>query len=171
MAQLVLNRNELAKFLPDVASIRQFEDLFSVTNATSDQTAVNTGDITTLTATVATKVDSTLTINTTSPLTGGGDLSANRTLSIPAASTTINGYLTSVDWNTFNGKQAALGFTPVNKAGDTGIGDLGMAKAGFNGTAPIAKPTVTGSRAGNAALASLLTSLANYGLITDSSTA
>lgn len=42
---------------------------------------------------------------------------------------------------------------------------------GFNGTSPIAKPTVTGSRGGNAALASLLTALANYGLITDSTTA
>lgn len=41
---------------------------------------------------------------------------------------------------------------------------------GFNNTAPIAKPTVTGSRAANAALASLLTALANYGLVTDSST-
>lgn len=43
-------------------------------------------------------------------------------------------------------------------------------KTGFNATAPIAKPTVTGSRAANAALASLLTALANYGLVTDSST-
>jgi hypothetical protein len=42
---------------------------------------------------------------------------------------------------------------------------------GFNNTTPIAKPTVTGSRGGNAALASLLTALANYGLVTDSSTA
>lgn len=41
----------------------------------------------------------------------------------------------------------------------------------FHGTAAINKPTVTGSRAGNAALASLLTALANYGLITDSSSA
>lgn len=41
---------------------------------------------------------------------------------------------------------------------------------GFNNTSPLAKPTVTGSRGGNAALANLLTSLANYGLITDSST-
>lgn len=40
---------------------------------------------------------------------------------------------------------------------------------GFYGTAPQAKPNVTGSRGGNAALASLLTSLANLGLITDSS--
>lgn len=40
---------------------------------------------------------------------------------------------------------------------------------GFHGTAPIAKPTITGSRGGNAALASLLTALANYGIIVDSS--
>lgn len=42
---------------------------------------------------------------------------------------------------------------------------------GFNNTTAIAKPTITGSRGGNAALASLLTALANYGLITDSTTA
>lgn len=42
---------------------------------------------------------------------------------------------------------------------------------GFFAAAPVAKPTVTGSRGGNAALASLLTALANLGLITDSSTA
>ena len=41
---------------------------------------------------------------------------------------------------------------------------------GFYGTAPSAKPTITGSRGGNAALASLLTSLAGLGLITDSTT-
>jgi hypothetical protein len=40
---------------------------------------------------------------------------------------------------------------------------------GFQGTFPLAKPTVTGSRGGNAALASLLTALDNYGLITNSS--
>lgn len=42
---------------------------------------------------------------------------------------------------------------------------------GFYGTSPITKPAITGSRAGNAALASLLTQLANLGLITDSTTA
>lgn len=42
-------------------------------------------------------------------------------------------------------------------------------QCGFQGANAIAKPTVTGSRGGNAALASLLTALANYGLITDSS--
>ena len=40
----------------------------------------------------------------------------------------------------------------------------------FYGAAPAAKPTVTGSKGGNAALASLLTALATLGLITDSTT-
>lgn len=44
--------------------------------------------------------------------------------SIPAATSGQNGYLSSADWTTFNGKQAALGFTPVNKAGDTMTGTL-----------------------------------------------
>lgn len=42
---------------------------------------------------------------------------------------------------------------------------------GFYNATPIAKPTVSGSRGGNAALASLLTALATQGLLTDSSTA
>lgn len=46
-----------------------------------------------------------------------------------------------------------------------------VGQCGFNNTAPIAKPSVTGSRAGNAALASLLTALASYGLITDGTSA
>jgi len=44
-------------------------------------------------------------------------------------------------------------------------------RVGFLGTAPIARPTVSGAKGGNAALASLLTALASYGLVTDSSTA
>jgi hypothetical protein len=41
---------------------------------------------------------------------------------------------------------------------------------GFYGsTAPVAKQTITGSKGANAALTSLLTALANMGLITDSS--
>ena len=41
-------------------------------------------------------------------------------------------------------------------------------KIGFYGATTITKPTVTGSRGGNAALASLCTALANLGLITNS---
>jgi len=46
----------------------------------------------------------TTTISTQSPLTGGGDLSANRTLSIPQANGSTDGFLDSADWVTFNGK-------------------------------------------------------------------
>jgi len=55
----------------------------------------------------------TRTISTTAPLTGGGDLTADRTLSIPQATTAVDGYLSAADWTIFNGKQNALGFTPV----------------------------------------------------------
>lgn len=56
-------------------------------------------------------------------------------------------------------------------SGGSITGPLDMAAVGFNGTAHIGKPTVTGSRGGNAALQSLLSALASYGLIVDSSSA
>jgi hypothetical protein len=46
-------------------------------------------------------VPTTRTIGTTAPLTGGGDLSADRTLSIPAATTSANGYLSAADFTSF----------------------------------------------------------------------
>lgn len=48
---------------------------------------------------------------------------------------------------------------------------IGPNTMGFYGANAVVKQTVTGSRGGNAALASLLTALANTGLITDSTTA
>jgi hypothetical protein len=51
-----------------------------------------------------TPANSTITIATTAPLQGGGNLTANRTLSITQATTSVNGFLTSTDWNTFNNK-------------------------------------------------------------------
>lgn len=73
-------------------------------------------------------------------------------------------------------KAIAIGMDINNSTASTM--QLGMADAaklslsttgtGFNGTAAIAKPTVTGSKGANAALTSLLTALANYGLVTDS---
>jgi hypothetical protein len=51
-----------------------------------------------------TPANSTITIATTPPLEGGGNLTANRTLSITQATTSENGFLTSTDWNTFNNK-------------------------------------------------------------------
>lgn len=45
-------------------------------------------------------------INTTAPLTGGGDLSADRTLAITQSNGSQDGYLSSTDWSTFNNKVA-----------------------------------------------------------------
>ncbi len=53
----------------------------------------------------------------------------------------------------------------------TRIGGASTQKIGFWGATPVVRPTVTGSRGGNAAVASLLTQLAAAGLIVDSSSA
>jgi len=63
-------------------------------------------------------------------------------------------------------------YVPVEAIWARADGSVRFAQpVGFNNTNPVGKPTVSGSRAGNAALASLLTALAATGLITDSSTA
>lgn len=71
-----------------------------------------------------------------------------------------------------SGNNAANG---GNITGWTKVLEVGLSSGspaiGFLGTSQVAKQTVTGSRGGNAALASLLTALANYGLITNSTTA
>ncbi len=50
------------------------------------------------------------------------DADVNLSNSYQAASGSNNGYLSSTNWSTFNNKQDALGYTPVNKAGDSGVG-------------------------------------------------
>jgi hypothetical protein len=70
---------------------------------------------------ITARAASATTISTTAPLTGGGDLSANRTFAMAAATTSVPGYLTSADWNTFNGKQPALSGTGFVKISGTTI--------------------------------------------------
>ena len=62
--------------------------------------------------------------------------------------------------------------SPVTCDSTLSVGtDLSIAgKVGFYSTSPQSQPTITGSRGGNAALTSLLTALANLGLVTDSTT-
>lgn len=81
---------------------------------------------------------------------------------------------TSLVVQRFDDSGTSLG-TPVFWTRSTGQTNIASGLAvtgntGFNGATPIAKPTVTGSKGANAALASLLSALASYGLITDSST-
>lgn len=77
-------------------------------------------------------------------------------------------------WDYANAKFHVLYTRGVGAGG--GSTDFGSAvtiagNVGFYGHAAAAKPAVTGSRGGNAALASLLTGLAGLGLLTDSTTA
>jgi hypothetical protein len=57
------------------------------------------------------------TISTTAPLTGGGDLTANRTFGITKATASVDGYLASTDFTTFNGKQDAITLTTTGTSG------------------------------------------------------
>lgn len=65
-------------------------------------------DVTNLQSSLDSKVNTSRTISTTSPLSGGGDLSVNRTLFIAKATASVDGYLAATDFSTFNGKQNAL---------------------------------------------------------------
>jgi hypothetical protein len=51
-----------------------------------------------------TPVTNARTISTTAPLSGGGDMQANRTLSISQANASTPGFVSAADWNTFNNK-------------------------------------------------------------------
>lgn len=96
-----------------------------------------------------TPVTSARTISTTSPLSGGGDLTANRTLSIAQATTSVSGYLSSTDWNTFNNKQGTITLTTTGSSG---------ASTFVTGTLNVPTYTLTGL--GGQPLATNLTSLA-----------
>ena len=65
---------------------------------------LNTSGAISATAASVGAVPTARTISTTAPITGGGDLTANRTLAMAAAASGVSGYLTATDWGTFNGK-------------------------------------------------------------------
>lgn len=77
----------------------------------------------------------------------------------------LGGFAGSTNHMTFT-DSAGTGIFNLRSGGAFFAGNIGF----FN-SAPAAKPTITGSRGGNAALASLLTGLASLGLITNSTTA
>ena len=83
----------------------------AITGTLSSQTDLQTA--------LDTKALKTITITPNAPLSGGGDLSANRTISISQSNATTDGYLSSTDWNTFNGK--ADDALVVHKAGSETI--------------------------------------------------
>lgn len=99
-----------------------------------------------------TGVPTSRTISTTAPIAGGGDLSANRTLSIPQSTSLIDGFLAATDWVIFNAKQAAISFgTGVLTALGVNIGTAGsvVVNGGALGTPSSGTATnLTGTAAG-----------------------
>lgn len=96
------------------------------------------------------------------------------------SSTTDSAPMATIEWvwivSTHASRTARLrllvsDFNSTSREGLRIDADGTQALVGFFGTAAAAQQTITGSRGGNAALASLLTGLANLGLIIDSTTA
>jgi trimeric autotransporter adhesin len=112
-------------------------------------------------------------INTTGPLTGGGNLSTDLTLSIPQATSLVDGFLSHIDWSTFNNKQAAGSYITAltGDATATGPGSVPLTLATVNGTVgtfTYASVTVNGkgliTSASNGATGSL-TALGTDGIV------
>jgi hypothetical protein len=90
-------------------------------------------------------------VSGTAPIVSSGG--ATPAISIPVATTSVSGYLSSTDWNTFNGKQAALGFTPYNATNPSGyttntgtvtsVAALTLGTTGTDVTSTVATGTTT----------------------------
>lgn len=87
------------------------------------------------------KVGTSRAINTTAPITGGGDLSSDRTFAMAAATTSVDGYLNSTDWNTFNNKQVSgsygLTTNPLSQFAATTSAQLAGVISDEVGTGPL----------------------------------
>ncbi|MGZ6472410.1 MAG: tail fiber domain-containing protein [Bdellovibrio sp.] len=70
-------------------------------------------------------------------------------ISISQSTTSTNGYLSSTDWNTFNNKQAALGFTPLNPANNlSDVANVATSRTNLGlGTAAIKNVPAAGNAA------------------------
>ena len=98
-----------------VSGIVQLEDS---TSSTSTTTAATPNAVKSAYVLASGKIAS-VSITTTAPMTGGST-GSSFTLGMPAATTSVNGYLTSTDWNTFNGKVTSVSATaPVSSTGGT----------------------------------------------------
>ena len=108
--------------IANASTIRALLNVSGLT-ANRDYAFPNASGTLALTSDLSGYVPTSRTISTTSPLSGGGALSSNLTLSISQANTSTNGYLSSTDWNTFNNKQSALTFSSplVNTSGTISI--------------------------------------------------
>lgn len=92
------------------------------TNNSGYLTGITSGQVTT--ALGFTPVTNARTISTTAPITGGGDLTANRTLAIPKATTGVDGYLAATDFTIFNNKYDSSNFNDDWRQVTQGLGSV-----------------------------------------------
>ena len=112
------------------------------TNITGTTNFGTSGQVLTSGGSAATPTWTTPTTGTVTSVTGTAPVvssgGATPAISMAAATTSVNGYLTSTDWTTFNGKQATLvsGTNIKTVSGTTllGSGDLGVIGATYGGT-------------------------------------
>ena len=106
---------------------------YGITNGALNTTTLTINGVTfNLTANRTWNVGTVTSIATTGPLTGG-TITGSGTIGITQSSSTVDGYLSSTDWNIFNGKQAAISVTaPLTfVAGVVGITQSGAATDGY----------------------------------------
>jgi hypothetical protein len=122
-----------------------FTDL-SVTGTTSfDGSQGTAGQVLTSAGTGATPTWTTPTTGTVTSVTGTSPVvssgGATPAISMPAATTSVNGYLTSTDWTTFNGKQALLvsgtNIKTINSNSILGSGDLAISASAAGSTTQV----------------------------------
>jgi hypothetical protein len=102
--------------IANASTIRALLDV-SALSVNRDFAFPNASGTLALTSDLNSYVPTTRTVSTTSPLTGGGALSSNLTLSIGQSTASTNGYLSSADWTTFNGKQNTITLTTTGTSG------------------------------------------------------
>lgn len=94
-------------------------------------------------------------VGTSSPLTGG-TITSTGTIGITQSTTSTDGYLSSTDWNTFNGKQSTITVLPVVNGGtgvttSTGTGNTVLSDSPLFTGNPNAPNQVYNSNTGNLA--------------------
>jgi hypothetical protein len=130
---------------------------------TAGQVLTSGGSSTTPTWTTPTTGTVTSVTGTSPVVSSGGSTPA---ISMPAATTSVNGYLTSTDWNTFNGKQAAG--TYVNSVSGT-TGRI-TSTGGVTPVIDLASGVATAGTTGSSSLIPVVT-IDTYGRVTSITTA
>lgn len=115
--ELALNLADKKIFVSTGAEVIQINHASNIETDATHRFLTDT-QIAAMTAAASASVSGNVKIGANLDVTGDG------TISIKTANTTDTGVLSATDWNTFNDKQADLGYTPVDKAGDTMTGAL-----------------------------------------------